>query len=342
MLYQSNGYINIDYIVSLGLPFNFIVGGRGTGKTYTTLSHVVDNGINFMLMRRTQSQADTINKPQFSPMKPLNNDRGYNIVTKQISKYNSAFYHGTKDGDEIIPTGKPIGYTCALSTIANMRGFDASDVKILIYDEFIPEKHERPIKHESQAFLNAYETINRNRELKGEKPLQVIALANSNDIANPIFLELGLVRIADRMERNKSEIYVDRERGIALFNLKNSPISNSKKETALYRATRQSNFADMAISNVFNKNVGGVVISRKLAEFKAVVCVGEICIYKHKSENRYYISTHKSGAYKSFTSGAIDLERFKREYFYIWTEYMYNRVEFEEILCELLLTKYFE
>lgn len=342
MLYQANGYLNIDYIISLGLPFNFIVGGRGTGKTYTTLEYIVDNDIEFMLMRRTQSQADTINKPQFSPMKPLNRDKGYNIVTKQISKYNSAFYHGIKEGEDITPTGAPIGYTCALSTIANMRGFDASDVKILVYDEFIPEKHERPIKHEAQAFFNAYETINRNRELKGEKPLQVLALANSNDISNPIFLELGLVKIADKMERNKNEIYIDKDRGIGLFSLKKSPVSAIKKDTALYRATKDSTYSSMAISNVFNKTIGGTITNRNIKEYKAIVSVGEICIYRHKSDNRYYISTHKSGAYKTFTSGAIDLERFKKEYFFIWTAYMYNRVEFEEILCEILLTKYFE
>jgi hypothetical protein len=41
----------------------------------------------------------------------------------------------------------PIGYTCALSTLSNMRGFDASDIQLLICDEFIPEKHERLLKN---------------------------------------------------------------------------------------------------------------------------------------------------------------------------------------------------
>ena len=120
---------------------------------------------------------------------------------------------------------KILGYTAALSTISNMRGFDASDVEMLIYDEFIPEKHERTLKHEATAFLNAYETINRNREMQGKKPLQVLALANAMDLANPIFLELGIVNNIERMlDKGRSNIYLDRDRGLLVAICSNSPI----------------------------------------------------------------------------------------------------------------------
>ena len=45
----------------------------------------------------------------------------------------------------------------ALSTVSNLRGFDMSDCTLLIYDEFIPEPHERPLKNEAAALFNAYE-----------------------------------------------------------------------------------------------------------------------------------------------------------------------------------------
>ena len=194
-LYQDNGYVNIRGIIELGLPFNFVVGGRGTGKTYTALKTVKEDAIKFFFMRRTQAQADLINKPEFSPFKALNSDEGWEVITKAVSKYNAAFYNGVEN----LPQGEPIGYTGALSTMSNVRGFDAQEVKILIYDEFIPERHERPIKNEGSALLNAYETINRNRELKGHPPLQLLCLANANDLSNPIFLELGLVKKAEQI-----------------------------------------------------------------------------------------------------------------------------------------------
>lgn len=334
-LYQDNGYINIRGILAENLPFNFVVGGRATGKTYTSLKTTIEDDIKFMFMRRTQAQADLINKPEFSPFKSINRDNHWDISTKPISKYNSGFYNSADSENDT-----PIGYTCALSTVSNIRGFDAQEVTLLIYDEFIPERHERPIKNEGAAFLNAYETINRNRELSGKAPLQVLCLANANDLSNPIFLELGLVKKAEKMQRKGQEISIDRERGIGIFMLNESPISSQKRNTALYRATRDSEFERMSLNNDFNSDYSSVVV-RPLIEYRPVVAVGEICIYSHKNSNKLYVSTHCTGTPPRYSSGENDLSRFRKAYFWIWTEYMQNNVEFEEILCEILLTKYY-
>ena len=331
-LYTENGYVNIRGILAENLPFNFVVGGRGTGKTYTSLETVTDENIKFLLMRRTQTQADLINRPEFSPFKSLNIDKGVNIISRPISKYNAAFYNG----DESIP----IGYTCALSTISNIRGFDASDVKLMIYDEFIPERHEKPIKNEGAAFLNAYETVNRNRELKGEKPLQVLCLANANDISNPIFLELGIVSKADKMLRTGQEISIDKNRGIGIFMLNKSPISERKQKTALYKLTSGSEFEKMSIYNDFADVDYSNVINRPLIEYTPIVAVGEICIYRHKNNRMLYVSTHKTGSPEEYSAGSNDLRRYARKYSWVWLEYLANNVEFESVLAEILLTKY--
>jgi hypothetical protein len=340
-IYKDSGYIDIRKILSLGLAFNFIVGGRATGKTYTSLETVIEDTIKFIYMRRTQSQADLINKPEFSPYKSLNRDFGWNIGTETISKYNAGFYNQVKQDDVYISQGAPLGYTCALSTISNMRGFDASDVDLLVYDEFIAEKHERPLKNEGMAFLNAYETINRNRELNGRKPLQVLCLANANDLANSIFMELKLVRKAEQMRRKKQEVYIDRERSIGLFILDKSPISQQKKTTALYRLTGGSNFERMSLDNDFSGEDIGRIASKPLVEYKPLVSIGEITVYEHKSNRTFYISTHKTGSPTTFGNGDAEIARFRRVYQWIWDEYMENNIEFEEYLCEILLTKVF-
>lgn len=342
-IYQDSGYINIRAILNIGLPFNFIVGGRGTGKTYTTLETVITDDIPFMFMRRTQAQAAIINRPEFSPFKPLNKNNGWNIITQPITKYNSAFYNAVENEEnKLIPQGLPKGYTCALSTIANVRGFDASDVRLLIYDEFIPERHERPLKNEGMAFLNAYETINRNRELTGDPPLQVLGLANANDLANPIFMELNVVRKAEQMQRKKQNISIDRNRGVVIVLLSDSPISKMKQNTAVYRLTQNSDFASMALSNAFLGEESGVIKSRNLLEYKPLVTIGEITVYEHKSKSGYYVSTHRTGSPPTFGGGEVERARFQRLYSWIWFEYLANNVEFEEILCEILLTKYFK
>ena len=73
-IYDENGYVDIRKILGLNIPFTIVVGGRATGKTYTTLKTVIEDKISFMYMRRLQSQCDLINKQEFSPFKALNAD----------------------------------------------------------------------------------------------------------------------------------------------------------------------------------------------------------------------------------------------------------------------------
>ena len=335
-IYDSSGYVNVRGILDEGYPFNFLVGGRGTGKTYTTLKVAREDERLFMLMRRTQSQADLISKPEFSVFKPLNEDLRWNVMVKSISKYNSMFY--TEDGETI----HPVGYTCALSTISNMRGFDASDIQLLIYDEFIPEKHERLLKNEADALFNAYETMNRNREIKGVAPIQMVCLANANDITNPVFESLKLIRIADRMQKGNTDRWTDDRRGIQLIMLHRSPISRKKANTALYNLTEGTDFASMAIDNDFNVNRQHVR-PRPLSEYVPVCSIGELCIYRHKSENRIYATTHLSGVFnRKYSLSESDRLHYQRIYRVHWDMYIGNKLDFEDVLSEKLFLKYWD
>ena len=336
-IYDSNGYVNIRGILAEGYPFNFLVGGRGTGKTYTSLKVSYEDKIRFMLMRRTQAQADLISKPEFSVYKPINEDLGTDIRVHSISKYNAEFYTEDEDG-----TQHPIGYTCALSTISNMRGFDASDINLIIYDECIPEKHERLLKNEADALFNAYETMNRNRELKGRDPIQLLCLANANDITNPVFESLNLIRISDKMQRGNTDRWTDDRRGIQLIMLHRSPISKKKSGTALYNLTAGSDFASMALDNDFNVDRQHVQ-PRPLTEYLPVCRIGELCVYRHKSENRLYATTHLSGVFnKSFSTSDSDKLFYQQNFRGQWDCYVSGRLDFEDVTAEKLFLRYWD
>lgn len=333
-IYLDNGYLDIEKILEYKQPFNFVVGGRGTGKTYGALKSAYESNTRLMLMRRTQAQCDLINKPEFNPYKAINADIQSNVSVKSISKYNSKLIEEYEDSEKLV------GYTCALSTISNMRGFDASDVKLLIYDEFIPEKHERALKNEGSAFLNAYETINRNRELKGEEPLQVLCLANAFNVANPIFLELGLVGRCEKMRNAGQELYIDKSRGIVLILLQHSSISNAKADTALYRISSGS-YSKFALSNDFVYNNTDNIKSKSLKEYKLICTVGEISIYKHKSKREYYVSEHRTGTAQEYKSDEVGLNRFRKNHgLMLYGAYMRNRVTFESMLTKSLFELY--
>ena len=331
-IYDANGYVNIRGVLDSGYPFNFVVGGRGTGKTYTALKVAREDGRKFMLMRRTQSQADLISKPEFSVFKPLNYDLNIDVCPRRISKYNSAFYEGDKE----------IGYTCALSTLSNMRGFDASDIQLLIYDEFIPEKHERLLKNEADALWNAYETMNRNREIQGRTPIQLLCLANANDITNPVFESLRLISRADKMQKNRTERWTDDKRGIQLLMLQKSPISKEKADTALYNLTAGSTFSDMALNNDFNVDRNHIR-PRPIVEYTPVCSIGELNIYRHKTSGRLYASCHTSGVFnKQFGTTDTDKLYYQRVYHAHWELYIGNRIDFEDLLAEKLFLKYWD
>lgn len=333
-IYLDSGYIDIEKILSYKMPFNMLVGGRATGKTYGSLRFAYESDTRFMLMRRTQAQCDLINKPEFNPYKVINSDIGTNITVKSISAYNSKIIIEDEDTEKIL------GYTCALSTIANMRGFDASDVKLLIYDEFIPEKHERALKHEGTAFLNAYETISRNRELQGKEPLQALCLANAFNIANPIFLELGLVGICEKMRNNGKEFYINKDRGILIILMQHSRISDAKADTALYRISKGS-YRDMALKNDFVYNNMDSIKSMNLKEYRLVCSVGEISIYKHKSLRQFYISEHRTGSAVEYKSDEVGLMKYRKNHgLTFYGAYMRNRIIFENILTKSLFELY--
>lgn len=330
-LYLPSGFLNARAILDFKATFNFIIGARGVGKTYGFLLTAIEDKRRFVLMRRTQSQTDIINKADFSPFKAICMDRHLEIEPESMGKYSTRYMLG----------GETICYTAALSTIANMRGFDMSDIDLILYDEFIPERHERPIKGEGAAFLNAYETINRNRELAGRDPVQVVCMANAFNIANPIFLELGLVGAAERLKERGQELYINRERSILMAMPTSEKITNAKSKTALYKLTRGSQFEKMALNNDFVFNPRDNIKSQNLKEYKPYVTVGEITIYKHKSNKSYYVCELRSGNPPTYKTDEIDLKRYIKSYGYILhTAYMSNLIKFDNILTKSLFELY--
>ena len=278
----------MENILKTKLPFIFIIGGRGTGKTFGALKYVLEHNIKFVFLRRTQTQVDLIAKQEFSPLKPVADYLHIDVVSVPLTKYNVGFYKAiTNDEGKLSPIGECLGYSMALSTVSNLRGF-SSDVQCILYDEFIPERHERPIKEEASALWNCYETLNRNRELDQKPPIQLVCMANSNDAGNAVFTDLKLISKVESMKLKGQSYSLDYNRGIGIFMPDNSRISRAKKETALYKLTAGSDFEQMALANEFDDfRYRDNIKSMPLKEFKPLCIVGELGIYKHKSQNTY-------------------------------------------------------
>lgn len=337
-VYTDEGYPNIRSIRETAIPFIMLVGGRGTGKTYSALLDaylydVIENGHKFLYMRRTKEQLKICCSEKYNPFRKINHDRGYNIRPKKEAGTIS-FY----DGDT------QIGGGIALTSVDDVKSMDAYDTDIIIYDEFIKSRSARRMKGEAENLFNLYETVNRNRELEGYTPVTLLMLANANDSANAIFVYLKLVSIAEKMQaRGKfPAIYRNDARRLMLIDFgETNKISQAKKTTALYKLTDGTNFAEMATGNKYSYNEKSTQRSRPIKEYSPVVFVGEIAIYRHKSQDLYYCSTHAAGSAPTFGAGEVELKRFRKAFAWLWLSYMADKIEFEEYFCESLLTEYF-
>lgn len=121
--------------------------------------------------------------------------------------------------------------------------------------------------------------------------------------------------------------------------LLNSPISDRKKETALYQNADQD-FISMALDNAFRTDETNIK-SEPLKEYVHIVSVGELGIYKHKSERKYYVSATQSVPY--YDSFGIGLKMFQQDYYMLRVHYMVSKnVWFESYELEVIFRELFD
>lgn len=330
-IYTKEGWLNWDYLCSQGATFVPVVGPRGVGKTYGLFKKLTTEKKKFIYLRRLKSQLDICAKDEGNPFKKINTDTGTNIYPFSSDGV-ITFRHGDKAGD-IAAVG------VALSVVANLRGIDFSDIEAIVFDEFIASIGERPIKNEFQAFLNFYETVNRNRELEGKEPVKCYMLGNANTLINPYFSAWHFMRTAVKMITGGQMVWRSADGSRMIVLLLNSPISEKKRETALYQNANQD-FITMALDNAFRTDETKIR-SEPLKEYQHIVSVGEIGIYRHKTERKYYVSAtqQQSPYYDSF---GIGLKMFQQDFQMLRIHYMVSKsVWFESFELEVIFRELF-
>lgn len=345
-LFNELGYIDVPsirkYMRKNHISFCWMWAGRGTGKTYGVLKYEIENNEKFMFVRRTDRQIKLIMNPQYMPFKALNIKEGLNVQPRSIGAGMYGFFHcDTDETGKLIYNEPMIAPAAAVSTVGNIRGFDGTDLQAMFYDEFIPIKGERPLRNEAGNLFDLYETVNRNRELDGSDPLYFIAASNSNNPDNPYFAELGVLNKALKMGMSSdNECYINKRAGFMLLCINRSPISEEKRDTALYRLTSGSDYEKMALDNEFVNIDVANIMPQNLQHYNSVVALGGICIYKSKNGRRWYVSEHIKGNPERYQTTEIALLRFQRKYDYLRVLYYNDQVVFENHLTQRLFEVY--
>lgn len=324
-LYSKDGWINCETLFHVKQSFIFAIGARQIGKTYSTLKYCVENHIRFAYIRRTQSIVKNITSRSMSVFKELNANEGWNIQAETSGKDVYIWKKKIEDKEVIV------GYTFPALSTSNLRGFSGTDIDVVIYDEFIPELHERRVRGEFDAFMNLYSTINRNRELQGREALKMICLANSNNIVNPILSGMDVSALFEKMEKTGKEYSIDYKRGILCIMYQKSPISDRLKDTALYKVSLGTDFNKMAFSNGFAYNDRTYIRKRPIIEYFPICRIIDVTIMKHKYHDEYYITRGNIAVAEVFNNNVADNDRFRIKYAKLYMYFMEGSVYFDTV-----------
>lgn len=331
-------------------PLQFFVGGRGDGKTYGALDgarlNFLETGDRFMFSRLTIKEQKQItakaSNASGNPFKKINKKEGCNvcILGHGDDLVSSIVDFDVDDKGKLIPTGRQYGYACSLVDVCDVRGQDFDDVTDWIIDEFIPEKHKRLPNGLGDALLNGIETLNRDREDEGRSPLRVWGLANANDIYNPIFKDLGLVSICEKMQREGVRDKYLRDRAIALHLLEDSEeLKVCRDKRAIAKISKGTTYADMAYNNDFAYNDFSNVGYRKVTGYIPIAALNDITIYSQKGSNRLYLSYTPAKCPRLDGNRDNELLLFKKKYSgRLYNAFVNNRITFEsyEIKARIL------
>jgi len=320
-LYLDNHYLDMGAVISAPYPFIMVISGRGGGKTYGSLKYCLENHIKFLYLRRTKTILELITDARYQPFKRINADTGRDIVAEYGRGIGSF-----KDNE----TGELIGYAAALSTISNIRGFDGSDIDLIIWDEFIPEPGERLTFNQLTAFFNAVETVGRNRELEGRQPLKSLLLSNADLIYSDVIAGLGVGEQLYQMQQEGIE-QAEASPELLLIMPKLEAFRDNKADTALYRLTAGTAYADVALDNKFALEDRAQIRKADLRQLKPVAAISGLCFYKYKTGGKWYACSHLSGSPKQYETTTSDKKRFMREQGAIFRAHASRRLFYEDV-----------
>lgn len=166
---------------------NFILGGRGIGKTYgfkkDAIQRFKKKGEQFFYIKRHKTDMQNIDTFLNDMIENFPKDK---FQIKAGKKFTRFFINGLE-----------MGYAMPLSLYQNLKSSSFPNVTTIIYDEFLPERggYNMYIPNEVELFLNMIDSIFRQRDG------HVYLLANKTAISSPYFSYFNIV-VNDKKEFN--------------------------------------------------------------------------------------------------------------------------------------------
>lgn len=220
-------YYNPHKLLSRNGLYNFIVGNRGSGKTFSFkkwgVSSFLKTGKQFIYLRRF--------KTEIANMSNFFQDIQEFFPDNQLEVKGKKFYCD----------GKVCGYYMALSNALIMKSVNFKEVDKIGFDEFvIPKGHLHYLQDEVIKFLELYETIARTRD-----NVRVMFISNAVSIVNPYFLYWNL-----RPDNNKR--FTSAMNGLIQIEfVRDEDFIEAKYKTKFGQLIKGTEYGNYAVENEF-------------------------------------------------------------------------------------------
>lgn len=220
-------YYDLTKILSYNAFLNFLIGERGVGKTYSTSKFVtkqfINKGYEFAYVRRYKTDLKKSVPKFFDALIKNNEFEDHSLYTR---------------GGTFYIDDKVAGYSMTLSTAQDLKSTNFSNVKYIIFDEFIIEEGQKHyLKNEVENFLGLIETIARMRDVK------IFMLANAVTVANPYFIFFDIT-----LPYN-TDIKTYKDGLILVQYMKNEEYRKAKRESRFGQLIEGTEFSKYAIDN---------------------------------------------------------------------------------------------
>lgn len=322
---------------------------RGQGKTYSALWESYKDNIPIVYLKRTKDDVEMIceSTEEFdaSPYVPINRDKGTSIHCKLIKKGIGGAYESDDDGK---PTGSPIAYIISLNSVKTVKGFDLSNCDWMVLDEFIPQQGEIVRHCEGQQLLDLYMTINRDRTMRGRKPLKLMLFANAEEISTPITNMLEIVDDMTELNASGRNLMYLPDRKILLHHITQEeyPKLAQANEIGMAEVMKGTSWYDKSFGGNFANNDFSNVAKVRLKGYKPRIDLlykrKHIYLYQNDVTGEWYATHQQQKCMECFN---LDTENGQKNFYYEYVtdlrfECIEGRMRFEKYSMYDLIINY--
>lgn len=300
---KKHPWYDYSKLLSYNGVYNFVVGGRGIGKTYgakkRVISKAIKDGHEFIYLRRYKTELAASRDTFFADVGEdfpnmefrLHGNRAQMAESVDADKFESETeYRKAKKAQ----SWKTVGYFIALSTAQNQKSVSYPNVRAIIYDEFIIEKgniHYLPNEH--IAFNNFFSTVDRYQD-----KTTVLFLANSVSIMNPYFTAYD-IRPDEETE------FVRKADGFIVVHFPDSAeFANSIYETKFGRFIEGTEYAEYAVGNQFDDNNDSLIMvkgHKARYQFTLECKNGSFSVWYSSDNNNFFVQEKLPGRQNVYT-----------------------------------------